>query len=40
MLSIKFFPAEYGDCIMLSIWKRSQYYFICENMLSAGLTIQ
>lgn len=34
MLSIKLFPAEYGDCIMLSIGKESQYNILIDGGLS------
>ena len=34
MLSIKLFPAEYGDCIMLSIGKENQYNILIDGGLS------
>ena len=34
MLSIKLFPAEYGDCIMLSIGKHHQYNILIDGGLS------
>lgn len=34
MLSIKLFPAEYGDCIMLSIGKYHQYNILIDGGLS------
>ena len=34
MLSIKLFPAEYGDCIMLSIGKEKQYNILIDGGLS------
>ena len=30
MLHIKLFPAEYGDCIILSIGKESQYNILVD----------
>ena len=34
MLSIKLFPAEYGDCILLSIGKEKQYNILIDGGLS------
>jgi metallo-beta-lactamase family protein len=34
MMSIKLFPAEYGDCIMLSIGKGNQYNILIDGGLS------
>ena len=34
MMSIKLFPAEYGDCIMLSIGKENQYNILIDGGLS------
>ena len=34
MLHIKLFPAEYGDCIILSIGKESQYNILIDGGLS------
>ena len=34
MLSIKLFPAEYGDCIMLSIGEENQYNILIDGGLS------
>ena len=34
MLSIKLFPAEYGDCILLSIGKENQYNILIDGGLS------
>lgn len=34
MMSIKLFPAEYGDCIMLSIGKENQYNILIDGSLS------
>ena len=34
MLNIKLFPAEYGDCILLSIGKENQYNILIDGGLS------
>ena len=34
MMSIKLFPAEYGDCILLSIGKENQYNILIDGGLS------
>lgn len=34
MLNIKLFPAEYGDCILLSIGNEKQYNILIDGGLS------